>query len=74
VSYQRVNREDGETILRRDHKLTEEQAGRNLGFARLFGRINFPVNGGYDLLGIKYAAGWYFIGPPDFSSPKRGNH
>jgi hypothetical protein len=74
VSYQRVKGEDAEAILRDTHKLTEDQARRMLGTARDLGRVNFPVKGGYDVLGVKYAAGWYFIGPPDFTSTKRGNH
>jgi hypothetical protein len=71
VSYRRVKGEAAETILIDEYELTEEQAGRMLATAHTLGRVNFPIKDGWDLLGVKYAAGWFFIGPPDMSTPKK---
>ena len=53
------------------HKLLDWQARKVLATARQFGLNNFPVNGGHDVMGVKYIDGLFHLGDADFSGAKR---
>jgi hypothetical protein len=47
-------------------ELPDWQARKVLATARQLGVNNIPVDGGRDVLGVRYEGGYFYIGDPDF--------
>lgn len=47
------------------------QAKKVLATARLYGLYNFPIDGGYSVMGAKYIEGHFHLGDADFSGVTR---